>query len=164
MKEDSINISQDIFEYDGKVLTPQVKYYEQYDTTCITSAEEIAKIFNDPTYPKEFRIGVTKSDDHSSSVRSEVLKQNAIGTVKYIKLDQTGSILGKVRIDLDKADTVLGKDNWIRTFTNEGKSIPLSVARRTIDKPKGKDMYETELDIRSYVATRFPRNKEIGVQ
>ena len=114
-------------------------------------------------YPKEFRIGVNEQDDHTSRIQSEVLDANAIGTVKYTSFSPDG-IIGKVRIDLTKADKVLGTNNWIREHTNHGEFIPMSVARWTVDKPKGKDQIETQLDVRSYVATRQPRNNEIGVQ
>ncbi len=163
IKQDSVQISGDIYEYEGVVLKPQTKYYDQYKANCITPKEEIARIFNDPTYPKQFMIGVTSDDSHKSQIPSEVLEKNAIGTVNYSKLQEDGSIWGKVRIDLSKSDKVLGKKNWVRDNTKLGRSIPMSVARWTIDKQQGKDRLETNIDIRSYVATRKPRNKDIGV-
>ena len=163
IKEDSVQISENIYEYSGIVLRPQRKYYQQYDTHCVLPMDEITRIFKDETYPKEFRIGVTKQDDHSSKIKSEVLETNSIGTVKYLELTDEG-IFGKVRIDLTKTDKVIGDSNWIRDKTANGETIPLSVARWTVDKPFGSDMKEGKIDVRSYVATRKPRNKEIGVK
>ena len=163
IKEDSFRLSDNVYEYEGVLLKPQTKYYDQYQANCITPKAEIERIFNDPTYPKEFRIGVTKSDDHKSQIPSEVLEKNAIGTVNYQKLQEDGSIWGKVKIDLNKSDKVLGSKNWVRDNTKLGRPIPMSVARWTIDKIQGKDRLETNIDIRSYVATRHPRNNEIGV-
>ena len=161
-KEDSIQIADNIYEFEGIVLKPQNKFYKRYNANCITPRSEIERIYNDPTYAKEFRIGVTSTDDHSSSVPSEVLENAAIGTVSYRKLDQDG-IHGKVRIDLSKADKILGEGNWLRQYTESGQHIPLSVARLTKDIFQGDDRVETNIDIRSYVATRRPRNKDIGI-
>lgn len=161
---DSVALENDIFEYSGLLLEPQTKFYEQHGYQSILPAAEIQRIFNDPTYPKEFRIGITPSDDHASQVPNEVLEPNAIGAVRYERLEGD-KIYGKVRIDLAKADKVIGPNNWLREFTATGQNIPLSVARWTVDMPSGtNERIESNIDIRSYVATRSPRNAHIGVQ
>lgn len=161
--QDSVQLAENIYEIrDAVLIPPQKKFYEQYNKYCIRSPDEIKKVFTNPALPKEFRIGVTPTGGHESSVPLEVLEPNTVGTVKFTRLDENGAIRGNIRYDLDRADSVLGKNNWIRDNTIKGLKLQTSVALRTQDKAIGDDAIEEKLDIRSFVFTQSPRNNQTG--
>jgi DNA-binding transcriptional ArsR family regulator len=163
MKADAVQLDENLYEIeDVPVVLPQTKYYEHLGYEATRPREEIERIFNDPAYPKEFRIGVTPSDDHASRIPLEVLKENTVGMVQFKRLDEAGNIRGNIRYNLAEADRILGKDNWIRAFTSENKPLPTSVALYSKDRKDKTGVVERDLDIRSFVFTQKPRNPEAG--
>ena len=160
---DSVQVQDDIYKIENaKLILPQSKYYSQYNANCIRSKEAILKAFNDPRNPKEYRIGVKSDDSHPSRIPLEVTNEDAIGTVKLKDVEKDGTVIGDIFYDLSIADRLLGDDNWLREYTQAGKKLGTSVALYSNDKPVGKDLVESDLDIRSFVFTRKPRNKEAG--
>lgn len=161
IKEDSISIENNRFKIeDIKLVLPQERKYGV--RTCIRTPEAILKAFNDPKTPKEYRIGVTVSDDHSSKVPLEILNENAVGRVILTRVDETGAIRGNIEGNLDEADRVLGSNNWLKNSILQQKYPSTSVALYSVDKPNGDKFIEDNLDIRSFVFTRNPRNNEAG--
>ncbi|TFH26830.1 MAG: hypothetical protein E4G98_06685, partial [Promethearchaeota archaeon] len=154
MKCDAMSLGDDLWEIqDVPVVLPQTKFYEKYGYNSIRPREEIEKIFNDPAYPKEYRIGTTITDDHKSKVPLEILNENTVGMVQFKRLDEDGNIRADIRYSLSEADRILGKDNYIRKSTESNQNIPTSVALYSRDRPHGKDYIERDLDIRSFVFT-----------
>jgi len=163
MKADAVALNEDLYEIeDVPVVLPQEKHYENLGYTAIRPREEIERIFNDPKYPKEFRIGVTPSGDHSSRIPLEVLNENTVGMVQFKRLDEEGNIRANIRYSLSEADRILGKDNFIRTHTMENIPIPTSVALYSRDRKGEKGVIERDLDVRSFVFTQTPRNPKAG--
>jgi len=163
MKFDSVCLGDDVYEIqDVPLVLPQSKYYKHLGYNSIRPREEIEKIFNDPTQPREFRIGATITDDHSSRVPLEILKKSSVGMIKFNRLDEEGNIRGNIRYDLKEADRILGNKNYIRDMTEKGENIPTSIALYSNDKPSEGGMVESNLDIRSFVFTKNPRNTKAG--
>ena len=163
-KCDAVSLSDDIYEIqDVPVILPQKKNYSHLGYNAIRSSTEIERIFNDPKYPKEFRIGATITDDHSSRVPLEVLNENTVGMVKLTRLDEQGNIRGNIRYSLKEADRILGVNNFIRQKTMKNENIPTSVALYSKDRPSKEGMLESDLDIRSFVFTNNPRNERAGL-
>ena len=147
---------------DVPLVLPQEKQYGK--RLCVRSREEIKKAFDDPATPREYRIGVTVNDDHSSKVQLEVLKENAVGRVKLTRIDEEGRIRGNIEGNLANTERLLGSDNWLKDSIATGKNPNTSIALWTKDKPMSDNrFYESDLDIRSFVFTRSPRNKEAGL-
>jgi len=165
IKQDAVSLGDDLYEIkDVPVILPQNKDYPEYGYNAIRPREEIARIFNDPKYPKEFRIGATLTDDHKSRVPLEVLNENTVGMVKLTRLDEDGNVRGDITYSLKEADRILGNKNYIREFTAKNENIPTSVALYSRDRPTKEGMVERDLDIRSFVFSRHKtRNKKAGI-
>ena len=165
IKCDAIQLDEDIYEIeDVPLILPQEKFYENLGYKTTRPKEEIARIFNDPKYPKQFRIGATITDDHTSRVPLEILDENTVGMAELKRIDEQGNIRGNIRYSLKEADRILGKDNFIRQKTMSNENIPTSVALYSRDKPtESGGMQESNLDVRSFVFTRKPRNERAGL-
>jgi len=164
IKCDAISLDQDIYEIqDVPLILPQSKEYKNLGYTAYRSKEEISRIFNDPKYPKQFRIGATLTDDHRSRVPLEVLNENTVGMATLTRLDEDGNVRGNIRYSLKEADRILGANNYIRQKTIANENIPTSVALYSKDRPGKEGMVESDLDIRSFVFTQNPRNKKAGL-
>jgi hypothetical protein len=164
IKTDSVQINENLYEIqDVPLVLPQEKFYEEYNTTCVRPAAEIAKLFNDPKHPKEFRIGVTPSDDHSSKVPLEILKDYSVGTAKFTRIDEEGNIRGNIQVDLKSTEKILGADNWLKQTLQHNENPHTSVALYSRDEINEGKAIERDLDIRSFVFTRIPRNNNAGV-
>lgn len=164
IKTDSIQISENLYEIqDVPLVLPQEKFYPEYNTTCVRSADEIAKMFNDPKTPKEFRIGVTATDDHSSKVPLEILKANAVGIAQLTRIDEQGNLRGNIKVDLSSTENILGKDNWLKQTLLNNENPHTSVALYSRDENHEGMAIERDLDVRSFVFTRNPRNQNAGV-
>lgn len=164
IKTDSVQISENLYEIqDVPLVLPQEKYYDEYKTTCVRPADEIAKLFNDPRHPKEFRIGVTPSDDHSSKVPLEILKDYSVGTAKFTRIDEQGNIRGNIQVDLKSTEKILGSDNWLKQTLQHNENPHTSVALYSRDEINEGKAIERDLDVRSFVFTRKPRNTYAGV-
>ena len=161
--EDSVAISDNIYRISNAALViPQTKYYNQYNANCIRSPKAIKEAFNDPRTPKEFRIGVKTDDTHPSKVPLEITSADAVGTVQLKNIGTDGIIYGDITYDLNLADKILGDDNWMREYTESQKKLPTSISLYSKDIPHGADVMEENLDIRSFVFTRKPRNEVAG--
>lgn len=161
--DSAVEIAPDIWEVqDVPLVLPQSKEYKHLGYNAIRPREEIERIFKDPAYPKQFRIGVTASNDHSSRVPLEVLKDSSLGMVDFKRLDEEGNIRGNIRYNLQDADRILGTDNYIRQRTKSGEDIPTSIALWSKDIPVKNGMLESDLDIRSFMFTTQPRNNKAG--
>jgi len=164
IKCDAISLDNDIYEIqDVPLILPQTKHYEKLGYDSTRPREEIERIFNDPKYPKQFRIGATITNDHHSRVPLEVLNENTVGMATLTRLDEQGNLRGNIRYSLKEADRILGKDNYIRQKTLKNENIPTSVALYSKDRPGKDGMLESDLDIRSFVFTQSPRNEEAGI-
>lgn len=161
--QDSVAISEDIYRISNAALViPQTKYYSQYSANCIRSPEAIKAAFNDPRTPKEFRIGVKIDDSHPRKVPLEITAADAVGTVQLKNIGDDGIIYGDITYDLTLADKILGAENWMRKYTESQKKLPTSISLYSRDIPHGADVMEENLDIRSFVFTRKPRNEVAG--
>lgn len=167
-KLDSVQISDDIWEFEGPLITPitrndydsgNFQRYEDFDGYDIRPANEIKKWWKSNS-PKELHLGVTPTSDHSSRIQLEVLEPNSIGITKATKLMDDGSIWGKRTINMKKVDKILGTDNWVRRYHKEGKQLPSSIALWSKDVYKGDERINTRLDPRSEVLTKSPRNRK----
>ena len=157
---DSISLGNEIYQFEGIGIPAQEKYYPEHDITCIRSIEEIDKYYQDPSNRKDFPYGITTNDDHPDGI--EVYGKDTIGKVELIGMSPLGA---KVRytVDLKKTREVLGPNNWIETNIKNNRKIPSSVALRVNTVTLGnKKKYECKLDVRSFVATRKPKNKIAG--
>ena len=165
IKCDAVQLDDDIYEInDVPLILPQTKHYENLGYKTTRPREEIARIFNDPKYPKEFRIGATITDDHRSRVGIEVLNENTVGMVKLTRIDEDGNARGNIRYSLKEADRILGKDNFIREKTLKNENINTSVALYSKDRPTKNGMLERDLDIRSFIfSNKKARNKKAGM-
>lgn len=165
MKCDAVALGDDIYEIeDVPVILPQVKNYEHLGYKAERPREEIEKFFKDEKFPKEYRIGVTVTDDHSTGIPLEIPNENTVGTVKLSRLDEEGNIRANIKYSLRDADRILGSDNFIRQHTTNNQNIPTSVALRSRDRPLKNGHYiESDLDIRSFVFTqKNARNSKAG--
>jgi hypothetical protein len=165
MKCDAYDLKSD--SIDGNILTVEGPFLAPHDNLQyadssipdVRSKAEITKWFQSNT-PKELHIGITPSDDHPTKVPLEVLAENSVGTVRAERVLEDGSILGSYKIDLDKIDLMLGKENWVREYIRDKKKLPVSVALWSKDKIKDGKRLNTNLDVRSVVLTRHPRNEK----
>ena len=88
--------------------------------------------------------------------------EDTIGKVELTDMSELGA-MGRITIDLNKTREVLGPNSWVETFLKTNKRIPTSVAlRATPIKISDNKHYEVKLDVRSFVATRLPRNPIAG--
>ena len=157
---DSINLGNGIYQIEGLVMPTQIKEYKEHNMTLERSLEEISKFMNNPLSRKEFPLGATNNDLHPEGV--EVLMEDTIGKVELTDMSELGA-MGRITIDLNKTREVLGPNSWVETFLKTNKRIPTSVAlRATPIKISDNKHYEVKLDVRSFVATRLPRNPIAG--
>lgn len=162
-KEDSIILNGSKFKIeDVPLVLPQERYYEYLGRNCVRTPEAIQKAFNDPKTPREFRIGITPNGDHKTKVPLEILDENCVGRVILKRIDENGNIRGDIEGDLTESDKVLGADNWLKESILKKEYPSTSVALYSKDKPSNGKYIEDNLDIRSFVFTRSPRNKEAG--
>jgi len=160
-KMDSVQIADDVYEIQDALLVPvQEKYYDSLGYTAIRSKEAVQQAFDSPATPREFRVGITPNDDHGDSI--EVPSDYAIGTARLERMTDEG-IRGTITYDLGKIRDTIGDSNWVEANTKKGLHIPTSVALRSTDIPIEKNKrLEVDLDIRSFVLTRAPRNANAG--
>lgn len=156
LKTDSIQIDENTWEFEGPFVAPIEAEYSGILNK--RHPDQIAEWYKSAT-PKEFYLGVNNDDSHSSPIKAEVLRDNAVGMVKAINLTPDGQVIGKYRIQMDKVKERLGDDNWVLDYAKQKKSLPVSVALWSRDVDKGDYVENTELDVRSVVLTRHPRNK-----
>jgi hypothetical protein len=161
-KSDAMQVDNNIWTIQGLVVPVQEKYYEDLGYHSVRSYKAIAEYFNDDTNPKQYRIGVNGRDNHDSPFPLEVTDEQSVGTVEFTSLSEKG-IEGIIKFDLDKVTDILGPDNWIERKLTNGEKLPTSVALRSVDIPVANDKKrETQLDIRSFIFTRKPRNEMAG--
>jgi len=165
VKCDAVSLGNDIYEIqDVPVILPQRKHYENLGYEAERPKEEIKSFFENDKFPKEYRIGVTITDDHDTPYALEIPNENTVGTVQLKRLDDEGNVRGNIRYSLKDADRILGTDNFIRQHTIDNQNIPTSVALRSRDVPNINGKYiEHDLDIRSFVFSKNnARNKKAG--
>ena len=151
------SVADNVFCSEGIILSPGELQYEDSKLIDVRSPDAIREWFNSNT-PKEFNIGINPDDSHNSHIPLEVLREESIGTVKAIGLNQDGSVRGEVKIDLQKVDERLGSSNWVREYIANQKDLPASVALYSRDRVLDRKRLNTNLDVRSFVLTRHPRN------
>jgi len=162
-KLDAVSLGGGKYMIEDALLVPvQSKHYDQLGYTAVRSMNELQKIMDDPTKPKEFRIGVNPYDSHDSRVPMEIAEDESVGVVQLKQLKEDG-IHGPIIYDLNKSQTILKDKDWIRDYTHQGKKLTTSVALRSVDvdMPDGRK-YELNHDLRSFVFTRTPRNTDAG--
>jgi len=165
-KCDAVALGEDIYEIeDVPVILPQSKRYEHLGYEAERPKDEIKAFFESKKYPKEYRIGVTVTDDHTTGHPLEIPNENTVGTVHLNRLDEEGNIRANIRYSLKDADRILGTENYIRELTQNNQNIPTSVALRSRDVPTVTGKYlEQDLDIRSFVFSKnHTRNKKAGL-
>jgi hypothetical protein len=161
VKQDAVALGNDVFMIKDAILLPsQTKKYGEKE--CVRSPEAIKKALENPKTPREFRIGVTKFDDHTSRIPLEILNENAVGTARIEYMDELGNGRGSITYDLKEADRILGDNNWMREKTESKEKLNTSVALYSVDKPHNGQFIEDNLDIRSFIFTRKPRNEGSG--
>jgi len=148
-------------DFQGILITPVSKedgFEYESGVRDIRDVEEIKRWFESNT-PKTIYGGVTQNDDHISYIRSEILRSEAVAIAQAYKMDDSGRVLIKGKISLDAVNERLGPKNWVEDYIVRGDPIPISVALWSRDKwVDKKTRRNTELDVRSFVLTRKPRN------
>ena len=158
---DSVELSPDIYMSTGLIVPVQKKYYPEYKKTFIRSYHELAKAY-DRYKTDTFPIGVYPSDSHEEGDVVSDLAQ--FGEVKFDSVDEKG-IHGTTIYDLTKVDEILGPNNWIRKRIKQNRKINTSVGLKSTDIPLEENVeYEMNHNIKSFIATRQPRNMKAGVE
>ena len=125
--------------------------------------ETLRNWFEDPRTPKEFFLGANTDDSHTSQVNGEILKDESVGKVIVKGIDNRG-LIGEITIDRDRARERLGSEYWIDDYIKQNKSLPLSASSRVKRAIKDRVIFDRDMDIRSFVLTRKPRNENTSVK
>lgn len=159
LKTDSMSITENMVSFDGVLLAPHdsLNYPDHIE---IQTPEEVRKWY-DSNSPKEMYLGVEYAPNHNNS--NEVMKVESVGTVKATGIDDDSNILANYKFDLTEVDKLLGKDNWIREYIKDKKNLPTSIGLFSRDKIRNGLTYRTDLDIRSAVLVKNPRNPKTKV-
>ena len=165
LKTDSMSMTDNIVEFNGILLAPHdhLEYKNKkgiVEHVEVQTPEEVKKWYDSNT-PKEIFLGVEYSPNHNDS--NEVMKIESVGTVKATGIDDDSNILARYKFNLDEVDKILGENNWVREFIKDKKNLPTSIGLFSRDKIRNGLTYRTDLDIRSAVLVKKPRNPKTKV-
>lgn len=161
------SVESNLAHFRGVLLTPvssENAFEYEEGIKDIRNAEEIRKWFNGNTVKTIY--GTVNSDDsHYSPIGADILRQEAVAIADVIDMDDSGKVFIDGKISLDAVDEKLGPNNWVRDYVSRGLKIPISVALYSRDRYISDKLREnTELDVRSFVLTRVPRNNQTYIQ
>lgn len=155
------SVSDSTVEFSGYLLTPGELKYDDSEIMDVRTIDEIRAFFNGNTV-KQIYGGVNSNDSHDSPVAAEIIRDEAVAIAEMVEVNENGLFI-RGKLDLNEVDKRLGSRNWIRERVERHEPIPISAALYSKDRIRNGKRYNTDLDVRSFVFTRLPRNKNTKV-